>query len=109
MIKPIKLKEGEPLICDIIARSSQKGSTYAQRYLISTCDSVARFYSSPSESKRSAEREILDEKASVGGYDYRIAGGGTYFFSCGYRALDEEGSEWLIYHTMLGRFAIKLR
>ena len=52
--------------------------------------------------KARAEKMILDEMESVGGYDYRITSHNCSFFSCAYRFV-RDGVEYLVYHTASSR------
>lgn len=84
---------------------TQKAKRWIDSYFNSTCYSVLDFYSRPSQNKIYIEQRIRDNMNNDGYHDYRILGGNSSFYTCGYRTLDNKK---LIIETAYNTFVIEL-
>ena len=70
------------------------------RYNKSTACSLADAYTSYSVFKARAEKQIINEMESVGGWGYKILGANSCTFSCAYLKQNEaNGQVEIVYHT----------
>lgn len=100
---------GDDLNVTYVNPNTVKGRNLINAFLKSTKgDSIYKAYAKPSYKKVEAFNEIKKEMSQVNGYGLRITGAGSDFFSCAYKLVDPEGHTYLIYHTHVNRFAIKL-
>jgi hypothetical protein len=56
-------------------------------------------YATYSVFKARAEKQILNEMESVGGWGYKITGANSNTFSCAYLMTDADGVVKIVYHT----------
>lgn len=83
---------------------NKKQQAMLTNYNNANSNSVREFYQKPSYYKQQAEKRILVEKRNINGYDYRVIGGNSSFFSCGYKYTDDNNKEHLVYHTYANRY-----
>lgn len=67
--------------------------------------SVENFYSRPSYNKIRAENECINKMKSINGYGYRVLGGNSSFFTCGYKS---ENGDILYIETACNTYEIAL-
>ena len=77
-------------------------------YYYSKATRLDQVYKNYSVYKTRAEYFILKEMEENSGEDYRIIGHNCNTFSCGYRYKDNEGKEWLRYHTRSNAYNIPI-
>lgn len=70
--------------------TTQKARRYIKAYEESTCHSVQFFYGRPSYRKISIEEKIKNRMATENCIGYRVLGGNSSFFTCGYRSSDNK-------------------
>lgn len=70
--------------------------------------SVEQYYINPSVAKRSAEIAILSKMLQCNGYDYRVIGGNSSTFSCAFRFMLDDNTEFLCYETAYNTYLIEL-
>ena len=78
--------------------------TKAQRQIINnynraTAYSLDDVYANYSLFKARAEKQILAEMESVGGWGYKITGANSNTFSCAYLMTNADGVVKIVYHT----------
>jgi hypothetical protein len=79
---------------------TKKQQQIISNYNKSTNYSLDDVYSNYSVFKARAERDILNEMASVDGWGYKILGANSCAFSCAYlRQNAENGQIEIVYHT----------
>ena len=79
---------------------TQKQQQTIDRYKKSTNYTLSDVYNTCSCYKWRAEKSILNEMASVGGWGYKILGANSCAFSCAYlRQNAEHGQVEIVYHT----------
>ena len=69
-------------------KSTERASRWIDSYNRAIYTSVEDFYNRPSHNKINAERRCLERMNSVNGYNYRVLGGNSSFFTCGYKSKD---------------------
>lgn len=72
-------------------------------YNRSEISSLFQAYANPSWAKQKAFIDIMHEMQESGGYDMRITGHSSNFFSCAYKCGDK-----LIYHTYARKYEYQL-
>lgn len=85
--------------------TTQRAKNWIDSYNRADYTSVEQFYSRPSYNKIRAENYCLDHMREVNGYGYRVLGGNSSFFTCGY--LSEDGNTLYI-ETHCNTFEIAL-
>ena len=85
--------------------TTQRAKNWIDSYNRADYTSVEQFYSRPSSNKIYAEEKCLERMREVNGYGYRILGGSSSFFTCGY--LSEDGNTLYI-ETHCNTFEIEL-
>ena len=86
-------------------KNTKKAQAFIHSYFNSNCYSVDTFYSNPSYTKRQIEKELLEKMQSLNGSGYKILGGNTSFFTCGYMV---NGERVLIIETVGNTYRIEL-
>lgn len=86
-------------------KGTQKAERYIKMYENATCTSVMNFYSRPSYRKMAIEKELIKKMNDNKCYDYRVLGGNSTFFTCGYKA---EDGKTLFIETACNTFEIAL-
>lgn len=71
-------------------KTTQKAKNWIDSYFRSNFNSIEVFYSRPSYNKIRAERECINRMLEVNGKGYKVLGGNSSFFTCGYRSNDEK-------------------
>lgn len=87
---------------------TQKAQQIKRAYEVSTKDTLKKAYTKPSSKKQEAFDAIVEEMKAVDGYGMRITGAGSDYFSCAYKATDDDGNKYIIYHTHVYRWAVPL-
>lgn len=87
---------------------TQKENIMYANYKRSNMDKLSDLYKNCSYEKSRADYLIREEMKNLNGYDYKIIGGNSMMFSCGYKYKDESGLEHLVYHTRYNRYDIAL-
>lgn len=80
---------------------------YIKRYYMSDCDTIRKFYRTPSNAKLMSEDFIKIRMSKANGHDYRILGGNDWEFSAGYIVGDETGV-YLIVETHYNIYYVEL-
>ena len=75
---------------------TQEKFAYIWSYNHARYKSLYEAYERPSKTKQEIEEEILAEMREREGYDFRITGRSSNFFSCGFRFM-KDGLEYLMY------------
>lgn len=88
-----------------VNKTTQRAINWIGAYNASYCSSVEDFYSRPSGNKIYAERKCLDRMKSINGYGYRVLGGNSSFFTCGYKS---ENGDILYIETACNTYEIAL-
>ena len=86
-------------------KETQKGQHYIYMYNNASCISVTDFYSRPSYRKISIEKKIIEKMIDNKCYGYRVLGGNSSFFTCGYKSEDDKK---LYIETQCNTFEIEL-
>ena len=86
-------------------KSTERASRWINSYNRADYTSVEDFYSRPSYNKINAERKCLERMNSINGYGYRVLGGNSSFFTCGYKS---EDGKTLYIETHCNTFEIAL-
>lgn len=86
-------------------KTTERAKRWVNDYFNSTCYSVLDFYSRPSQNKIYSEQKIRARMSDDGFHDYRILGGNSSFYTCGYRTLDDKK---LVIETAYNTFEIEL-
>ena len=81
---------------------------WVKAYEISNNRDLLDIYKRPSLSKQCIVRNIRNLMHYKGGYDLRFTTYNAYFFSCGWRYMDKDGEEYLVYHTPSNTYEIQL-
>ena len=68
--------------------TTEKARNWIDSYKRADSTSVQDFYNRPSYNKIRAEMGCIDRMNSVNGYGYRVLGGNSSFFTCGYKSED---------------------
>lgn len=85
--------------------TTKKASNWIGSYNRANYYSVEDFYKNPSCNKIRAERYCLDRMNEINGHGYRILGGNSSFFTCGYMSQD---NKTLYIETACNTFEIAL-
>lgn len=88
---------------------TQKQQQMITNYKYARYSSIDECYNNASCFKYRAEQQIKNEMFNKSGYDYRVCGFNCNFFTCAYRYKDENGVEYLVYHTAWNRYEIELQ
>lgn len=86
-------------------KTTARAERWIHAYNRANCYSVEDFYKSPSGCKIRAEKECLARMNSINGYGYRVLGGNSSFFTCGYKS---EDGKTLYIETHCNTFEIAL-
>lgn len=86
-------------------RETQKAERWIDSYNRASDYSVETFYGRPSYNKIRAENECINRMKSINGYGYRVLGGNSSFFTCGYKS---EDGKTLYIETACNTFEIAL-
>lgn len=78
---------------------TKKQQQIIHNYNRATAYSLSDVYKNCSVFKARAEKQILNEMESVGGWGYKITGANSNTFSCAYLMTDEDGVIKIVYHT----------
>ena len=73
-----------------LKKTAKLGKYYIKKYFSSDCMSVTEYYANPSTKKVSIETNIRSRMRDLDCYDYRVIGGNSYCFQCGYHSRDGE-------------------
>lgn len=65
-------------------KNTQKAENWIKTYFMSHYFSVNQFYSNPSCNKVRAERDCINRMIELEGTGYKVLGGNSMFFTCGY-------------------------
>lgn len=65
-------------------KNTQKAENWIKTYFMSHYFSVNQFYSNPSYNKVQAERDCINRMVELNGTGYKVLGGNSMFFTCGY-------------------------
>lgn len=96
----------------LLKKETKKAQGYIWAYDHSSCSSIDKAYKSCSCAKRDAFRRIVHEMIESSGFDMRITGKSSNFFSCAYRVYEtnpdtgEITNEYIIYHTYCNTYKI---
>ena len=69
-------------------KTTARAENWIHAYNRANCYSVESFYKNPSSCKIRAERECLARMNEIDGYGYKVLGGNSSFFTCGYMSKD---------------------
>ena len=86
-------------------RNNARAENWVNSYFNSSYYGVEQFYNRPSYNKIRAERECINRMLEVKGEGYRVLGGNSSFFTCGYLSND---SKILYIETACNTFEIAL-
>lgn len=70
-------------------KTTQRAKNWIDSYNRADYTSVEQFYSRPSNNKIYAENKCLERMRELNGHGYRILGGNSSFFTCGYMSEDD--------------------
>ena len=84
---------------------TKRAKRYLTMYDWSTDEDIYDAYKKPSDSKVSSFRNIKATMRDVDGYDMKITGAGSDYYSCAYKVKVDEG-EFLVYETYANRYLI---
>ena len=84
---------------------TQKAEHYKKLYRMADCSSVDYFYNRPSSTKRAIEKTIREKMIDNDCINYRVLGGNSSFFTCGYTSRD---CKKLYIETQCNTFEIEL-
>lgn len=87
-------------------KTTAKAEGWIRGYFNSHFYGVEQFYNRPSYNKIRAERDCIDRMNSINGRGYKVLGGNSSFFTCGYLSEDENT---LYIETHCNIFEIDLR
>lgn len=73
----------------------KNADNFKQQYLTTTATHLRDLYKSYSWEKGRAFVSIGAEMESVSGFDLRVWGANSFYYSCGYRFYDRQGNEIL--------------
>lgn len=85
---------------------TQKEIGMINNYKRAYMSSISELYKNASSAKWRAENYIIGEMVGKNGYDYRVIGGNSMTFSCGYQYKDKDNMTHLVYHTAYNRYDI---
>lgn len=85
--------------------TTERAIHWIRAYNNSNYTSVENFYTRPSENKIYAERQCIERMNFINGYGYRVLGGNSSFFTCGYKSYD---GKKLYIETACNTFEIEL-
>ena len=71
-----------------INKGTKKALGFIESYERATARNLSDIYGSYSSAKAQADRDCRDRMVALGASDYRILGGNTFSFTCGYRTED---------------------
>ena len=86
-------------------KTTKKAEAWIKAYNNSSYYGIDYFYKSCSSAKYRAETQCKDRMKSINGYGYKVLGGSSSFFTCGY--LSEDGKTLYI-ETQCNTFEIAL-
>lgn len=89
-------------------KNTKKAKAMIQAYNNASYCSVEHLYKNPSYFKTRAEAYILAQMHKKNGYDYRVTGGNFSTFSCAYRFMLDDNTEFLCYETAYNTYLIEL-
>ena len=69
-------------------RTTERAKRWIDGYFRSNYYSIDGFYNRPSYNKIRAEKECINRMLEVNGKGYRVLGGTSSFFTCGYLSND---------------------
>lgn len=85
---------------------TQKEIGMINNYKRAYMSSISELYKNASYRKYNAEIMIINEMDRRNGYDYRVIGGNSMTFSCGYQYKDNNNMTHLVYHTAYNSYDI---
>lgn len=65
-------------------KNTQKASNWINGYFNSHYFGIEQFYNNPSCNKVRAERDCINRMIAINGTGYKVLGGNSSFFTCGY-------------------------
>ena len=71
-------------------RNNARAESWVKNYFNSSYYGVEQFYNRPSYNKIRAEKECINRMLEVNGKGYKVLGGNSSFFTCGYLSDDEK-------------------
>ena len=86
-------------------RETERAKRWINSYNKSYFYSVKQFYCNPSQFKINAEMDCINRMVKMDGKNYRVLGGNSSFFTCGYMSKNEDT---LFIETHCNTFAIPL-
>ncbi len=89
-----------------LKKTTKKGKYYIKKYFDSDYTSVSEYYVNPSTNKIRIETNIRSRMRELDCYDYRVLGGSSYCFQCGYRSRD---GKYLYIETTTATYKIGLK
>ena len=99
---------GLDLNVTFVKQSTQAGQRMINAWLKSTKENIYQAYKKPSATKVDAFNDIEKEMKEACGHSLRMTGAGSDYFSCAYKVDNIDGDTYLIYHTPMYRYAIRL-
>lgn len=86
-------------------KNTKRAESWIDSYFRSTYASIDEFYNRASYNKVRAEKECINRMLEVNGKGYRVLGGNSSFFTCGYLSND---GKTLYIETACNTFEIAL-
>ena len=71
-------------------KNTKKAQGFIDSYFNANCSSVDFFYGNCSYKKRAIEKEIIEKMYKMDCSGYRILGGSSSFFTCGYTSKNQD-------------------
>lgn len=71
-------------------RTTKRAENWIEGYFRSCYYSIDDFYNRPSYNKIRVEKECINRMLSINGKGYKVLGGNSSFFTCGYLSEDEK-------------------
>lgn len=72
-----------------LKKTSARAESWIKGYFNSHYFSINQFYGRYSQNKARAESDCIDRMNSINGKGYKVLGGNSSFFTCGYLSDDE--------------------
>ena len=83
---------------------TKKQKQMLNSYVNSNIRTIYEAYREPSNNKLKAYEYCKADMVAHNGFDFRITGVSSHYFSCAYRYIDTDGNTRLVYHTHANRY-----